>query len=273
MKQTADVPVELFQFSEQSALDIGKLKKSFSSRSASNVSVLLLAIENASYLWFDKEHSPRNVELCAALRELFPGQIKFVVCPTSKKAGDAWKSHIGRREPSSILGDSLRPSAVQEWHGFDPGQDCSKSNICSLTCKEDQGNGAPALRRPEKPRFAKQLTHALMAAVLLACVSALWVEKGRTEKLGGELTQLRADSAAEKKQLQQKLDAAEKDLTHCRADSTAEKKQCQQKLDAAEKDLTQCRVDSTAEKKQLQSDLTQLRADKEKLGSSNRSEA
>ena len=243
MKQTADVPVELFQFSEQSALDIGKLKKSFSSRSASNVSVLLLAIENASYLWFDKEHSPRNAELCAALRELFPGQIKFVVCPTSKKAGDAWKSHIGRREPSSILGDSLRPSAVQEWHGFDPGQDCSKSNICSLTCKEDQGNGAPALRRPEKPRIAKQLTHALMAAVLLACVSALWVEnKQLQQKLGAkekELKQLHADSAAEKKQLQSKLDAKEAEFRKLLAEHERLQTTCGQldssKLDSGER--------------------------------------
>ena len=64
LTEPADTQVELFHFSEHECLDMRKLDEAINENENARASVLLLATSQSSYLWFDPEHSPRNVELC-----------------------------------------------------------------------------------------------------------------------------------------------------------------------------------------------------------------
>ena len=95
--------VKLFHYSEQDGLDADALEAQV--LSASEVSVLLLATAASSYLWFDAEHCPRNVELCTILKNFPEIRVNFVVCPTTNSARDGWQQH--QSDLQSVFGDFL----------------------------------------------------------------------------------------------------------------------------------------------------------------------
>ena len=122
--------IKLFHYSEQDGLDADALEAQV--LSASEASVLLLATAASSYLWFDAEHCPRNVELCTILKNFPEIRVNFVVCPTTESARDGWKQHSS--DLRGIFGDFLpergRPDT---WTDFNPEQDIETEQIRSLT--------------------------------------------------------------------------------------------------------------------------------------------
>ena len=132
--QQSDVQVTLFHYSEQEKLDTKVLEAQVSSSGACEVSVLLLATASSSYLWFDAEHCPRNVELCTILRGFPELRVNFIVCPTTESARVAWQQHPPDLE--SVFGEFLPETGkVDLWTHFDPEAELESQQICSLVCR------------------------------------------------------------------------------------------------------------------------------------------
>ena len=126
--------LELFHYSEQDGLDTDALEAHLLSSAVSEVSVLLLATAASSYLWFDPEHCPRNVELCTILKKHPEIRVNFVVCPTTESARDGWQQHVS--DLQSIFGDFLPEiGKVDLWTDFDPEQDLGQERMGSLICR------------------------------------------------------------------------------------------------------------------------------------------
>ena len=119
----------MFHFSEQNGLDTDTLGEHLSS-AVSEFTVLLLATAASSYLWFDEEHCPRNVELCTFLKR-HSVNVKFVVCPTTKSARDAWEQHTPNLP--SVFGEFLPETGIVDvWPDFDPDHPVEPQLIRSL---------------------------------------------------------------------------------------------------------------------------------------------
>ena len=126
-----EVQVKLFHYSEQDGLDAAALEAHILSSGAAEVSVLLLATAASSYLWFDPEHYPRNVELCTILKKFAEIRVNFVVCPTTNSARDGWQQH--QSDLGSVFGDFLPETGkVDTWTDFDPEQGLGQEQIRSL---------------------------------------------------------------------------------------------------------------------------------------------
>ena len=76
-----DVKVKLFRYSEHEKLDTKVLEAHLSSSGVSEVSVLLLATGQSSYLWFQKDHGPRTLELCTIFEEISRTQSELHCMP------------------------------------------------------------------------------------------------------------------------------------------------------------------------------------------------
>ena len=117
-------------FSEQNWLDTDTLGEHLLSSAVSEVTVLLLATAASSYLWFDEEHCPRNVELCTFLKS-HSVNVKFVVCPTTNSARDAWEQHTPNLP--SVFGEFLPETGIVDvWPDFDPDHPVEPQQIRSL---------------------------------------------------------------------------------------------------------------------------------------------
>ena len=120
----------MFHFSEQNGLDTDTLGEHLLSSAESEVTVLLLATAASSYLWFDEEHCPRNVELCTFLKS-HSVNVKFVVCPTTKSARDAWEQHTPNL--LSVFKDFLPETGIVDvWPDFDADHPVEPQQIPSL---------------------------------------------------------------------------------------------------------------------------------------------
>ena len=128
LTEPADTQVELFHFSEHECLDMRKLDEAINENEHAQASVLLLATSQSSYLWFDPEHSPRNVELCTTLQRRLSGRIRFIVCPTTQSARGICKE----LNKAKIFGNFLSgPVEVEEWE-FDPNLSLNQACVKSL---------------------------------------------------------------------------------------------------------------------------------------------
>ena len=128
LTEPADTQVELFHFSEHECLDMRKLDEAINENENARASVLLLATSQSSYLWFDPEHSPRNVELCTTLQRRLSGRIRFIVCPTTQSARGICKE----LNKAKIFGNFLSgPVEVEEWE-FDPNLSLNQACVKSL---------------------------------------------------------------------------------------------------------------------------------------------
>ena len=128
LTEPADTQVELFHFSEYECLDMRKLDEAINENENARASVLLLATSQSSYLWFDPEHSPRNVELCTTLQRRLSGRIRFIVCPTTQSARGICKE----LNKAKIFGNFLSgPVEVEEWE-FDPNLSLNQACVKSL---------------------------------------------------------------------------------------------------------------------------------------------
>ena len=94
--------VRLFHFSENADLDLQTLQQELGQSGSVVVWVVLLATGSSSSLWFDREHCPRNVELCRCLLDDLHLDLNFVVCPTSDTAKETWP-HAGALQPNLVL--------------------------------------------------------------------------------------------------------------------------------------------------------------------------
>ena len=120
----------MFHFSEQNGLDTDTLREHLLSSAVSEATVLLLATAASSYLWFDEEHCPRNVELCTFLKR-HSVNVKFVVCPTTNSARDAWEQHTPNLP--SVFGEFLPETGIVDvWPDFDPDHPVDSQQIRSL---------------------------------------------------------------------------------------------------------------------------------------------
>lgn len=123
--------LQLFHYSEQDGLDTDALEAHILSSGAAEVSVLLLATAASSYLWFDPEHYPRNVELCTILKNFPEIRVNFVVCPTTNSARDGWQQHVS--DLQSVFGAFFPETGkVDTWTDFDPEQGLGQEQIRSL---------------------------------------------------------------------------------------------------------------------------------------------
>ena len=105
-----------------------KLDEAINENENARASVLLLATSQSSYLWFDPEHSPRNVELCTTLQRRLSGRIRFIVCPTTQSARGICKE----LNKAKIFGNFLSgPVEVEEWE-FDPNLSLNQACVKSL---------------------------------------------------------------------------------------------------------------------------------------------
>ena len=130
LRATCHRDTKMFHFLESERLDTDTLGEHLSSSALSEATVLLQATGEASYLWFDKEHGSRNVELCTFLKS-HSVNVKFVVCPTTKPARDAWKQHT----PKTLcdFGEFLPETGnVDVWPDFNPYDTVDSQQICSL---------------------------------------------------------------------------------------------------------------------------------------------
>eukprot|EP00435_Cladocopium_sp_Y103_P048553 s2865_g14.t1 len=144
-----EVRVELFHYSEQDGLDADALEAQV--LSASEVSVLLLATAASSYLWFDAEHCPRNVELCTTLRKHPEIRVNFIVCPTTESARDGWQQHVS--DLQSVFGDFLPETGrVDLWTDFDPEEDLEQEQIRSLICRVQHRQSLQCQEVHQEPR-------------------------------------------------------------------------------------------------------------------------
>ena len=101
-----------------------------SSSAVSEATVLLLATAQSSYLWFDQEHGSRNIKLCTFLKS-HSVNVKFVVCPTTKSARDAWEQHTPNL--LSVFGEFLPETGIVDvWPDFDPDHPVEAQQIRSL---------------------------------------------------------------------------------------------------------------------------------------------
>ncbi|CAL1155232.1 unnamed protein product [Cladocopium goreaui] len=127
LRETVDVQVKLFHFSEDEQLDMRKVDEAINENEHAQASVLLLAT-GSSHLWFDPEHNPRNLELCTTLKNRLDGRINFVVCSTTIWSAASWREHT-----DAIFGDLLSSSArVDEWNGFDSHRSVNERSVVSL---------------------------------------------------------------------------------------------------------------------------------------------
>jgi len=143
------VQVKLFHYSEQDGLDTDALEAQV--LSASEATVLLLATAASSYLWFDPEHYPRNVELCTILKKFPEIRVNFIVCPTTNSARDGWQQH--QSDLQSVFGDFLPESGkVDLWTDFDPEQDPEQEQIQSLICRAQHKQSLQCQDVHQEPR-------------------------------------------------------------------------------------------------------------------------
>ena len=202
LKEKGDGPVELFQFSEQEDLNVNVLADKLNgSSSSSQVSVLLMLTGSSSYLWLDREHHPKNVELCTMLKR-FPRKLNFVICPTSRATRDEWEAQSS--QAPGIFGD-FWDNNVSVWDGSDRDV-ASKNQICSLICTEGKSKKDVGEKPSARNRFSLG-----WPLVLGICALELWyiahlhmtlgAERGQVEKLQGE----RAATYAEKEKLEESL--------------------------------------------------------------------
>ena len=190
--------VGLFHLSEQNWLDTDTLGEHLLSSAVSEVTVLLLATAASSYLWFDEEHCPRNVELCTFLKS-HSVNVKFVVCPTTKSARDAWEQHT----PSllSVFKHFLPVTGIVDvWPDFDPDHPVDSQQIRSLVHQvrpvhSSQPRKSQDLHDERSSWFCGSLSFAL---VLFALFGYLWMQLESLQKLAEA-------SAAEVKRLNQTL--------------------------------------------------------------------
>ena len=146
--------VKLFHYSEQDGLDADALEAQV--LSASEVSVLLLATAASSYLWFDAEDCPRNVELCTILKNFPEIRVNFVVCPTTNSARDGWQQH--QSDLQSVFGDFLPETGkVDTWTDFDPEQDIDTEQILSLTRRVARPLNHQDIHQPPPHRWPWQI--------------------------------------------------------------------------------------------------------------------
>ena len=187
---------ELFLFSEQDGLDVDRLHR----LEGDEAWVLLLLTGSSSYLWFDQEHHPRNLELCSVLRQRFQ-RINFVICPTSNSARHAWLA--SNTSLQSILGSAFQGNESL-WDRFDPGF-VSNRGICRLIQERQQEE----TQRPPETRLgtSRWLSVFFAAGLIAGCayVAYLWNDRNR-------LQQILNANEAKLEVLQRRLEAAEAPL-------------------------------------------------------------
>ena len=187
---------DLFLFSEQCALDVDRLQR----LEGDEVWVLLLLTGSSSYLWFDQEHHPRNVELCGVLRRHFQ-TLNFVICPTSGSARDAWvASNTSLRSiPNS---HAFQGSNLSLWDGFDPDLHSNRDICRVMQEREQEETHRPS---PETRLGTSRCWSVFFAACIMANCAYLW-------KLCGEVVGLKED-----------LDAARAGMEECHRTLHAER--------------------------------------------------
>ena len=138
-------------FSEQNGLDTDTLGEHLFSSAVSEVTVLLLVTGESSYLWFDKVHCPNNVELCTFLKS-HSVNVKFVVCPTTKSARDAWEQHT--LNLPSVFGEFLPETGIVDvWPDFDPHHPVEPQQIHSLILPQSELTDHHHKTLSERPRI------------------------------------------------------------------------------------------------------------------------
>ena len=159
--------VKLFHYSEQDGLDSDALEAQV--LSASEATVLLLATAASSYLWFDAEHCPSNVELCTILRQCPEIRVNFVVCPTTNSARDGWQQHSSDLQ-SVFRGFLPETSKVDTWTDFDSEQDTETEEILSLVRRGQHLQSLDSKVVDRQPRSGSCWKS--FAFVLLLCVAS-----------------------------------------------------------------------------------------------------
>ena len=212
---------ELFLFSEQDGLDVDRLHR----LEGDEAWVLLLLTGSSSYLWFDQEHHPRNLELCSVLRQRFQ-RINFVICPTSNSARDTWLA--SNTSLQSILGSAFQGNESL-WDRFDPGF-VSNRGICRLIQERQQEE----TQRPPETRLgtSRWLSVFFTAGLIAGCAygAYLWNDRNR---LRGEVVRLREDLDAVRAGMEEYQIA-------CRRSLRAERQDHQERLAASEANWQTC---------------------------------
>ena len=216
--ERCDNNVGLFHFSEQNWLDTDTLGEHLLSSAVSEGTVLLLATAASSYLWFDEEHCPRNVELYTFLKS-HSVNVKFVVCPTTKSARDAWEQHTPNL--LSVFGEFLPMTGIVDvWPDFDPDHPVDSQQIRSLVHQVRQAHSSPPSKSKDHGEdlrsswFCGSLSFAL---VLFALIGYLWMQLESLQKLAeAEKEERYIAAVAEVKRLNQTLVAErEQHLKRC----------------------------------------------------------
>ena len=205
-----DNNIGLFHFSEQNWLDTDTLGEHLLSSTVSEVTVLLLATAASSYLWFDEEHCPRNVELCTFLKS-HSVNVKFVVCPTTKSARDAWEQHTPNL--SSVFKDFLPETGIVDvWPDFDPDHPVEPQQIRSLVHQVRHVHSSPPRKSQDlhdEMRSSWFWNSLPIALALFALFGYLWMywQLESLQKMVESETEKRIAALAEVKRLNQTLSA------------------------------------------------------------------
>ena len=249
--------VELFRFSEQSDLDVGKLTHKLGETSGSAnvlaVSLLLPLTGESSYMWLNSESAlyPNHVKLCEKLQECFPKKLNFVICPTSNET--KWEAN--KSQCQKIFGRRFFDDNVSVFRGFKDDV-ASDSHIWELMC-EGQVNDV-VREKPEKSKVPTRLMLGLFAAALLLSFAFcgyyyLWTPLRATYE------ELQKDSHTKQAEIQK----LQKDI-HTKQ---AEHEKCKTDFRAKQAEQEKCQKDShtkQAEIQKLQKDIHTKQAEHEK---------
>ena len=210
IRERLDNNIGLFHFSEQNWLDTDTLGEHLLSSTVSEVTVLLLATAASSFLWFDAEHCPRHVELCTFLKS-HSMSVKFVVCPTTKSARDAWEQHSSNLP--SVFGEFVPETGnVDIWPDFDPDHPVDSQQIRSLVHQVRHVNSSPPRKSQDLHNelrsswFWNSLPIALALFALFGYLRMYW-QLESLQKMAESEKEKRIAALAEVKRLNQTLSA------------------------------------------------------------------
>ncbi|CAE7705676.1 unnamed protein product [Symbiodinium sp. CCMP2456] len=262
----ADVgDVRLFQFSENAALDLQTLKHELGQCGAVEVWVVVLTTGSSSYLWFDQEHHPHNVELCRCLRDDLQLELNFAVCPTSEKAKDDWPDAgtLQLTDRHQKVFHQFWPAgqgSVKVWHGFSSQETLPKASIVSLIY--NPGVPAVAPTYPSKRTLSCRAVFTVAAVclnlVLAGCLYGLHEREVLTreslERLSKNLQEERTESIRLITELEKETAA------HNQAAANLKTEQAKTQRLSQELDASQSRGD------RLSKQLAEVKAEKGELG-------
>ena len=158
------------------------------SRDPCEVSILFTITASSSFLFFDQEHHPRNVELCSELKRFHLthpfDKVNFITCPTTKeamKAPSLDQPCYGEFKHFATMADT--------WWNFKSDQHVEPQSIASLISNKVEQSTTAAQRDSTS---SPSLCVSLGGIALVVALGAILLLQRQTERLDNFEKQIEA---------------------------------------------------------------------------------